>query len=1004
MNAVPVPAISDEDRLKCVVVTLLGVPDADYGTSNIKKALDAAGVRRFNAHFITLSEQDLNELYIPGTGRNAVQNATILDVVTRRLLKTVLAIYHSISVANVAPCEICKVTKDMFDDFRISDYDPNESIVQWSTTVKKNNQGSKELEAWQKNVKPVKSDYKDFRDEANWTRYKEKFCTTLESHGLEHMIDPAYVPNDDALDYAQTCWLYKVFQDVMIAPMAKTIVNDNSSTKDVRLIWKQICEAYDNSIASEIKSQTLAGFLTQTRLSAINWRGTKVGFISYWQEQFRLYNEISQEEFTEGQGVQFLNQALYGIEGLDNVLSLNRTARQANGLPTHNPSFSDYVYMLLDAAQTLDAQKGLSNTRSRRSVNKMESYPDHEDSHYQLEAEVHDIETPVEQFLVMQMDNSMRKPQETRRPKLNFKTWKILEDSDKKAWDVISDKGKTAIIAYAGERANNGFATQRRSVNNHEMIFDEIVDNSTVEVSMHHLEPFDEERLLIDNSKPAPDVVPNDDSPVLHVSQADFTSHTTSLLNMAVNKTVLSDVPLEETGVNIHEYKDIDIHDILSSRSDYTPVEINSHELHYPDSDDEDKPKNPFKNDDFILAGYQRKVAPSKSVASKKSVKSRYQQAQSKNSADVTAKPVVNPVLSRFKSPAKISTSAISKPYRSRRPTNSVRPNPKYIMPPDALLPVPKPFVAPLNMGIDAKPNALKTPKTEFMSGKFRHVTKPSEKPMDRLRRERDEAKTAPGSTVKQLDLDSEVDGIITDNATTGFPSTERDMIAVLMSDSVSGNPKMTQFSIDTMKHMTKPEIESFFLQDLSHEQALSAINRAKAYYNSQDATLDPVPDDSSNTIKTKEVPKPSPIPVESVTNADSSETPIAKGKGKQPKKKNKPRSQSVPTRRTPSARIQQQKAQVNAVTPQVETGTPQVETVVPPEDGEGFTPVLSKQQKKKKAAAARKAKASPATGNVTSTSSSKSPPNKVPRTDSSDTPDKPDDDTAQDFGQAGSD
>jgi hypothetical protein len=78
---------------------------------------------------------------------------------------------------------------------------------------------SRPVSNWRKTVRPSAADYKPFKDEAYWIRYNERFVSTIQSHGLEHLIDPDYVVKDAALDQLQRCWLYKILQDIMQAPL-----------------------------------------------------------------------------------------------------------------------------------------------------------------------------------------------------------------------------------------------------------------------------------------------------------------------------------------------------------------------------------------------------------------------------------------------------------------------------------------------------------------------------------------------------------------------------------------------------------------------------------------------------------------------------------------------------------------------------------------------------------------------------------------------------------------
>ena len=79
------------------------------------------------------------------------------------------------------------------------------------------------METWHCNVKPSRSKFKDFHDEAYWFCEKEHIKTTLEAQNLSHLINPTYTPTNRDLDQAQMKWFYKVLQDVCVAPTARQL-------------------------------------------------------------------------------------------------------------------------------------------------------------------------------------------------------------------------------------------------------------------------------------------------------------------------------------------------------------------------------------------------------------------------------------------------------------------------------------------------------------------------------------------------------------------------------------------------------------------------------------------------------------------------------------------------------------------------------------------------------------------------------------------------------------
>ncbi len=117
--------------------------------------------------------------------------------------------------------------------------------------------------------------------------------------------------------------------------------------------------------------------------------------------------------------------------------------------------------MLSLKAQVYDAaNKMTTNPRLKRSANVNELIFEEEevnDVYLQgYEANVHeqDIDTPVDELMVMQADISSSKTQgsQMRPVRMDFQTWKSLTKDEQQAWDKISDKSKLAIYEYGAKR------------------------------------------------------------------------------------------------------------------------------------------------------------------------------------------------------------------------------------------------------------------------------------------------------------------------------------------------------------------------------------------------------------------------------------------------------------------------------------------------------------------------------------------------------------------------
>ena len=554
--------VEDEKRLRSVLTIFLDVPNYDthqteYNAHEIVLALTAQGITHFNRDFLSLSEADIRDLTYIEEG-----TLTSISLINKRRLTILLAFYHYTCTLAKGQVKLENLPRTEFDKFRTNEYDPNTPIRPWKSVLAKptDSSGETELSIWKKSVRPNKTEYKEFRDESLWTRAKEQFNTTLESHNLSHLIDPKHVITDANLDQAQRGWLYSAMQTAFKAPMAKTIVTKHLADKDTRLIWKELCEYYDSSMTSVLRAQQVSTYLTSTRLHNLGWRGTQTNFILHYSEQARIYNEISPEEFKDSQLISFLNACLSGTPNLAQVLNLHRTATKAAGV-TSTLNFNEYVALLLDQAQVHDAgNTNGTNPRARRSVNTHEFIFEDSDptdvANYEIyKSEIHDDETPLEYLI-------NRTEQGPRRPRLDHNTWKSLSQEDQVAWDTVSDKGKSSIMSYAAKNPTrfNGttgilknadkrtrFSDQinSRQANSHEQINSETAatnipeatanGSTTLEVSTHQLVPKDKQ--------------PNDFDDILTMA----TTKTTSKSNPDAHLTINQIMSTPSRAAKVHE-------------------------------------------------------------------------------------------------------------------------------------------------------------------------------------------------------------------------------------------------------------------------------------------------------------------------------------------------------------------------------------------------------------------------------------------------------------------
>ena len=490
----------DTIRFKALLVNGCNVPDDDAGFDDnpIVKALRGIGITDWS-HIPLLSRGIIETL----TWRNTTDGANVpLTVVERQLLISSICCFHNTCGQHKKPIKVTTMTKEMFKKFRTVNWNPNAEIIPFGSPYFKheNDTLDRELAQWQKNLRISAKEFKEFRDEATWLPWKEGFDNKLSSYGLEHLVEHGYKPKNAELDKLQTNFLFTVFQEILQTPVAKSIVKNHNSTKDTREIWKELNDHMSKSMVGIIKTARISQYLTSADISSGTWRGTQTSFISNYKEQARQYNEMSTNPYNSGQLVQFLEQAVMKSSNLSGVRRTQEIARKAAGL-TDAITFDEYVEALIEQATVQDSanRQIKAAPKSSRAAYLNEMVFDEPGTNNLLEIDAHDIEfdidTPVETLLGLEVNQTQLGNK--RSPRLGFRTWNSLPQSDKDTWDKLSDEGKKKIMEFGIYLSNKSSKSRKdsshdnhRSVNSHEVDTDtDDVDkkDGNIEISTHQI-------------------------------------------------------------------------------------------------------------------------------------------------------------------------------------------------------------------------------------------------------------------------------------------------------------------------------------------------------------------------------------------------------------------------------------------------------------------------------------------------------------------------------------
>ena len=202
-----------EAAFRTVMINIFGADGSSVDSFNndpYALALNHVGITTFNG-LIALSEDTRKTLVVPGGATSGRAERPLNDNEKGNLL-CFLQFYHECSKIMGSAAAGGALTKDRFDIFRTGQYDPNVPPTPWKIQIKNGKKGTHldpttEVANWRKNARPSRTDFKTFRDEVQWQKWKEIFVSTLEAQDLHHLVEETYIVTNKPLDGMQQKWL-----------------------------------------------------------------------------------------------------------------------------------------------------------------------------------------------------------------------------------------------------------------------------------------------------------------------------------------------------------------------------------------------------------------------------------------------------------------------------------------------------------------------------------------------------------------------------------------------------------------------------------------------------------------------------------------------------------------------------------------------------------------------------------------------------------------------------
>ena len=261
--------------------------------------------------------------------------------------------------------ELMKITKEVFDMYRIDHGDLDGTTVDSNSTQKPDQQTSTTAQlqpkdpttSFKQSIKKDKTQYNLYKDEKFWDQWNQSFTITARSHDLAEILDPNYKPkteSDIRLFKAKQSFAYSVLHHTLLTDMGKTLVRQHLDTLDAQTVYKELCAYHANSTNAKVNASALLTYITTVRFDT-TWRGTAQAFLLHWKNQLRQLDDIQpdSDRFSKPLRKVMLENAVHAVEELRSVKALEDHNVTLGKDPL---SYEEYFQWLHSAAARFDSE------------------------------------------------------------------------------------------------------------------------------------------------------------------------------------------------------------------------------------------------------------------------------------------------------------------------------------------------------------------------------------------------------------------------------------------------------------------------------------------------------------------------------------------------------------------------------------------------------------------------------------------------------------------------
>lgn len=295
--------------------------------------------------------------------------------------------------------------------------------------------------------------YPILKQDKGFDQFDRAFVATVRSHNMLPVLDPNYepqTPEEIELFECYQAFLYRVFTVNLLTTKGKELVRKYQDSYDAQSIYDDLVTYHRASEKAAGDKTSLLFFIMNNQLTADSWFDTHDNYITHWNEQVRLYNELeTTAQLQEHMLIMFLGNAVSLQPHLESVRTTSDTIQAAGG-PAVDLTYLSYRNLLHDAAQRYDRTH--QPRGRRRNGTRRVSYHDlaepvdtaladnYDNYNYDLDASLDDI-TSYQAFRAQSGFNRRHNPS-----RLPNDRWQLLSDDARRLWHQMPQDAKAAIL------------------------------------------------------------------------------------------------------------------------------------------------------------------------------------------------------------------------------------------------------------------------------------------------------------------------------------------------------------------------------------------------------------------------------------------------------------------------------------------------------------------------------------------------------------------------------